>query len=321
METLQAFLTVGGAWAGWLLIWRRVRVARGRRAGPAIEAVGRYDHVALAEELVPLLQGDDTRADGARRVEPAGGMIGSLPGAWADAPWAFERPDRLADARDALLAGEAELAADRAAGAPRPSIHSLFVWAFLHHLFSGELAFAEATIAGLRRADPEAGRLAHRLEARLQVVRAELAPPGLARESACSAGARALRAAAVSARRGAGPAEAGLLAHFQVLRLSFWDLELREVAARRHLRRALVHHPQAAVLHLVLAHLEAMLGAGEDATDHLARALYYARGDRFYARPIAASPWIARMRPALAAEARGILEEPEASRPGVPSCD
>jgi len=104
-----------------------------------------------------------------------------------------------------------------------------------------------------------------------------------------------------------GAAEAGLAAHFEVLRLSFWDLEWREMTVRRHLRRALHRYPQAPVLHLVRAHLSAVLGDGPGATDWLARALYYARGDLFYARPIAASAYVARVRPALAAQARSLL--------------
>ncbi|WP_373047910.1 hypothetical protein [Vulgatibacter sp.] len=307
METLPALLTVAGSYAGYLLALRRVRVYRGRKAGPSLELLRRYDHVALAGELSPVRAADDTTATGPRLVPVPSGPVGTLPAIWAEAPWSFAAPTRLAAAREELLLGLPAEAAAQAAGqgAPPEAVRSLFTWAFLHRLFGGELAMAREIAEALRTLDPGAGSLVHRLLARLEAVRAEVEPG--ATEAAAAAGLEHLRRGAV---RGlpAPPAEAGLVAHFEVLRLTLWELEWRELAVRRQLRRAQARHPQAPVLHLVRAHLAAVLGDGPGAADHLARALYYARGDAFYARPVAASPYLARVRPALVAEARGLLD-------------
>lgn len=99
-----------------------------------------------------------------------------------------------------------------------------------------------------------------------------------------------------------------LAAHLEIQSLSFWNMERAELVVRRALRRALARHPDAPGPHLVRAHLEASLGNAEAAADQLARALYYARGDAFYAKPIVASPSMARLRPALNAQARALLE-------------
>ncbi|HEY0840511.1 MAG TPA: hypothetical protein VGD74_10030 [Vulgatibacter sp.] len=104
------------------------------------------------------------------------------------------------------------------------------------------------------------------------------------------------------------PAWSVLAAHLEIQRLSFWNHERVEWVVRRALRRALARHPDAPAPHLVRAHLEASLGNAEAAADQLARALYYARGDAFYARPIVASPAMARLRPALVSQARALLE-------------
>lgn len=308
MDSLHAVLIVVASYVGYLLAWRRVLVTRGRRSGPDPAELARYDHRELALELGPLLDEDDTTGRGVVVVPAPAGPLGALPDLWATAPWSHAEPGRLRAARDLLLAGRPEDAARSASGeeAPSASVRSLFTWAFLQSLFGGRLAQAAEIARHLEAIDLSAAPLRHRLGARLDAVRAELADGGQSIEAACASGMRHLRRAARSADE-RGPAEAGLAAHFEILRLSFWDLEFRELAARRHLRRALARHPQAAILHLIRAHLSAVLGDGAGATDHLARALYYARGDRFYAGPIAASAYVARVRPALAAEARGIV--------------
>lgn len=318
METIPAILTVGGSYAGYLLAFRRVRVARGRRSGPEASVVERYDHVALAAELEAVAAADDTKAGGDRVAPVPTGPLGTLPAPWSDAPWSRAAPSRLAAARDQLLLGLPDPAAAEVLREPAPpeSVRSLFAWAVLHRLFAGELALAADIVEALRTLDAGADVLCHRLLARLEAVKAELAGPGPAREAACAAGLKHVRRGATPAAP--GPAEAGLAAHLEVLRLSFWDLEWRELIVRRHLRRALQRYPQAPVLHLVRAHLATVLGDGPGATDWLARALYYARGDAFYARPIAASPYVARVRPALAVQARALLSVTPSEGQGAP---
>lgn len=308
VEKLPALLLVVGSYAGYLLAWRRVRVARGRRQIEGAELLRHYDHAALAAELGEVCAADDTAAAGPRVAPIPVGPLGALPAPWAEAPWTREAPGRLRGARDELLRGlPAEAAAAAAVeGAPPAAIRSLFTWACLHRLFGGELAAAAECAASLVLLDPGAAPLGHRLLARVETVRAELEKPGPAREAACTRALDHLR----RGREGGdlpGPAELGLRAHLEVLRLSFWDLEWRELVARRLLRAALALHPAAPPLHLVRAELAAALGDPAGAADHLARALYYARGAPFYAGPIAAAPWVARVRPALAAEARRLL--------------
>lgn len=134
---------------------------------------------------------------------------------------------------------------------------------------------------------------------------ADAATPGSARVEAATEALRVLRRAGDVVLE--APGWSGLSAHLEVQRLSFWTLEQAEVRARRRLRQALSRHPEAPALHLVRAHLESSLGNAEAAADQLARALYYAKGDPFYALPIVASPAVARLRPALDSQARAVL--------------
>ncbi|HWV37624.1 MAG TPA: hypothetical protein VN033_04000 [Vulgatibacter sp.] len=212
MDLIPALLIVGASYAGYLLAWRRVRAARGRRRGPDPAAVSAFDYAALERELPGLCEARPELRD--RFIE------------------ALQRA-RLADA-----------------AAPGPA----------------RVESALEALAALRR-----------------VREATLDAPGWS----------------------------GLAAHLEVQRLSFWSLEYAELRARRWLRKALARHPDAPSLHLVRAHLEASLGNAEGAADQLARALYYAKGDPFYARPIVASPAMARLRPALDAQARAVLEAGE----------
>lgn len=306
METLPALLTVGGSYAGYLLAWRRVRIARRRRLLADVDRLATYDHRALAADLADLLEADDTTAEGPTVAPHPGGPIGELPAGWLASPWHAARPSRLAAARDELLVGRVESAIAAAAGAPPAAIRSLFTWGFLMRLFGGDLGLAEEVAERLPEADPGAVALRERLLARLEAVRAELAPAGEARVARCAAGMRRLRRAR---QLGARPtaAEIGLAAHFEVLRLTLWDLEWRTFRARRLLRRGLRMAPHAPWLHLVAAHLDASLGDGAGAADQLARALYYGRGDRFYARTVARLGFVGSVRPALLLEARSIL--------------
>ena len=162
----------------------------------------------------------------------------------------------------------------------------------------------EGELEGLAQMRPE---LRDRLIEALQRSRlADAAQPGPARVEAAHRALGALKRVQELALE--APGWSGLAAHLDVQRLSFWSLEEAELSARRRLRRALARHPEAPSLHLVRAHLEASLGNVEGAADQLARALYYAKGDPFYARPIVASPAMARLRPALDAQARAVLE-------------
>ncbi|AKU91553.1 hypothetical protein [Vulgatibacter incomptus] len=217
MELVPALATVGGSYACYLLVWRRVRAAIGRRRGPDLPALSAYDHLALERELEAL-------------------------------------------AHDATA--------------------------------------------------PESGEsLAVRFVAMSEARHADSLPPGPTRHAAAAAALASLRRLGDAPMR--TPAWSGLEAHLETLRISLWSLEMGEVVVRRLLRRALGRHPEAPCLHLVRAHLAATLGDPSGAADHLARALYYAGSDPFYAKPIVASPYLARVRPALDAQARALLAKPE----------
>lgn len=155
-----------------------------------------------------------------------------------------------------------------------------------------------------RTAGPEAAGLIQEIQ--IAARRVQAMSDGLKRRAAAEEGLRAFRR--LGASTSAAPTWSVLGAHFLVVRLSLLGMEWGEVVARRELRRALSLWPDSAPGHLVRAHLEAWLGHGEAAADHLARALFYAKGDPFYARPIVASPCIARLRPALDQQARRSLK-------------
>jgi len=164
------------------------------------------------------------------------------------------------------------------------------------------LSREEGLVAGALA--PEEGGLLQAVQ--VEARRAHVVAAGPKRDAAVQATLGALRQLGDAPLR--SPAWTALAPHLLTLRLSLAWMELEEFAARRALRKALAVHPAAPALHLVGAHLEAKLGHPDAAVDWLARALYYANGDPFYARPIAASPYIARRRPALDLQARKLLD-------------
>lgn len=306
MEPIPALIAVGASYAAYLLGWRRVRVAQGRRKGPELRALALYDHRALARESASLGP-DQAMAGGARLVPvPVAGALGPLPEPWASAGWNFARPSVLSESRDLLLLGLTEEAALRASSSAPSDVASLFCWAFFFRLFSGEseraLAVAEA-YASIPGRSPD---VAARLLVQGLSFRAESLPPGGDREAVAT---RALQVWRSLEAPCGSPALSGLRPHLEILRLGWWNLEIGEWQVRRHLRRALTKHPEAPVLHLIKAHLAAVLGEGQRAADHLAKALYYARGDSFYALPIVNSPYLSLSRPTLAARARALVRE------------
>lgn len=307
MEPVPALVAVGASYIAYLLGWRRIRVAQGRRKGPALQALARYDHRALAVELAATLAPANLEAAGSRIVPiPTGTPLGPMPEPWATAPWAFAKPSALADARDALLLGVVEEAVTRSTGAPAALVASLFGWAFCFRVFSGEADRALAVANAYAALPGHRGDVANRLLAQAHSLFAEGLGPGREREVQATLGLARWKALE---KPSASPALSGLGPHLEILRLGWWNLEIGEWTTRRRLRRALSRFPDAPVLHLIRAHLAASLGEGQRAADHLAKALYYARGDTFYARPIVESPWLSFSRPTLAARARGLLKE------------
>jgi hypothetical protein len=99
------------------------------------------------------------------------------------------------------------------------------------------------------------------------------------------------------------PADIAFTVHQALGRSSFlgaWDA----FWLTRRLRRGLAIDPRSSILHYTLAYLHAVRGEGDRCLDAAAKAFYFAGGDRFYARPILESPWVAGARPALVREVR-----------------
>ncbi|MGC4116592.1 MAG: hypothetical protein QM765_18875 [Myxococcales bacterium] len=82
------------------------------------------------------------------------------------------------------------------------------------------------------------------------------------------------------------------------------NLEPSVAMASYQLRNALKRFGDLPFLYLSLAHAQALLGRHGEALDELGRALYYARGDRFYERAVLEDGFVWRTRPALAAQCK-----------------
>jgi hypothetical protein len=309
VDPLVAIGVVALSYSVSMLGWRRVRVIVGRRDGIERAVFAAYDHRALALERAAEVPAVPVEATGPVVAAVAAGAatlpLGELPEPWRGAPWGRATPAALREARDHLLAGRVDEAAALAAG--HPAAASLFAWASLARLFAGELAAALEVARALPAAAPDAAPVAARLAAQVLARAVEVTPPGPDRAAALREALAAARAAGGGAPD-APPALVGLAAHLRLLGISPFTLETTQLVVGRSLQRALARPPDAPYLHLCRAHLAAALGEGEAAALHLARALYYARGERFYARAVRGSGWLARHRPALFAGAADALE-------------
>jgi len=86
------------------------------------------------------------------------------------------------------------------------------------------------------------------------------------------------------------------------------NLEFSLFGALRGLKQAIHRWGDAPELHFSKAHAQALLGRHDEALDEIGRALYYARGDAFYARPILEHPFVKQARPALYAQCKALCE-------------
>jgi hypothetical protein len=261
VDPLAALLTVAGVYALAALAWRRVLIWRRRTSGPELALLASFDHAALAHELSAELAPPPGDGEPAPPVAgPAGIAAMTLPTAWATC--AFATSPRFAAARAAIARGDRP-------DVPDAERRGLLAWACLARLFAGDAEGAAACARALQDAD--AG-LAARLEAQVLARRVELLPEGEERRALCEAALASCRAAGL-ARAGAPVGLAGLAAHLETLRIDVWTLEIGALRVRRALDRIERRAPHAPFVHLTRAHLAAMLGDGEAATEHLARAL------------------------------------------------
>ena len=85
--------------------------------------------------------------------------------------------------------------------------------------------------------------------------------------------------------------------------------EVNHFRVDRLVRRGLSENQTSALLFYELAHVCTHRGKTEEAVDHLARALYYARGEPFYLRAVLDAPEVERVKPALVAQVKSEFSE------------
>lgn len=300
MAQAELLALVAASYAVTLFAIHRVGMARRRARGPDLRRLRRFDARVLLADLEPVYRAglpDEPPAPVAwpQRVE-------APPPIAATSPWESPALLTLRSQRDALFAGEPVNAVPGAAFA------SLVVHAWGRALARGE---PEQAIAIAEAVDESSPALAAKLAAYAQIERCDRAVARGSGREAYRAAAQAVRALE---RAGARHSDADLSSRYLCVYLKLmhltnaWNLELGAFAAVRRLRRAIRDAGHAPCLYLLLAYARAVSGRSEDAVDELGRAIYYARGDAFYAAPALEDEFVAKLRPALVAQCRALAE-------------
>lgn len=283
---------LAAAYLVWMFVGYRVRLWRKRSAGPPLPLLRRFDYRAVLDELGPPYR------EGLPALPasvPGHLLPDAAPAFLRDSPWESGAPASHAAMRESLLRGET------------PGIDpgdktgvSLALHCFMHRLLGGDLEGALAVSSVLPQELSSCARalaglaLAERAEGVRDAHGARRAAQGALRQAE-----RALELVPSS------PARHYLVAH---LRLSFFthavNLEWAVARAASLLRRGLECAMETPCLYFGLAHAAALLGREDEVVDELGRALYYARGDAFYAKALAEDGYLARIRPALVATRR-----------------
>lgn len=279
---------LAAAYIAAMFVLYRLRVYRRRATGPCVDLLRRFDYRAVWDELAPA-----TPAGGG--APAPGSDSATAPRFYATSPWELPEPPALKAERDALLRG---VVPDVDARAPEAA--SLFVHFAIRAIFAGDLDRAEALAERLE--EGQAGRLL----ATVDLARAERAASVRDHAAARADALKALeRVRALAVREPETAGTAYLAAHVQLAWLTHeLNLEPSVAVTSWRLRRALRAFGEKPFLYLCLAHAQALLGRHGEALDELGRAVYYARGDRFYARAILEDAFVWRARPALAAQCR-----------------
>ena len=224
-----------------------------------------------------------------------GAEAATAPRFYANSPWELPQPFAHQSERDALRAGVVP-----ACDAREPELAWLFAHFAVRRIFEGDLDAAEAIAERLDDARSA------RLLATIDLARAERAA-----QANDPAGARAAALGALTRIEKLDSAGSSYLAsHVRLVWLTHeGNLELSATWAILSLRRALRRFGDLSFLYLALAHAQALLGRHQEALDEMGRALYYARGDAFYARAILDDGFVWRTRPALASQCRALSEQ------------
>ncbi|RMG11554.1 MAG: hypothetical protein D6729_17830 [Deltaproteobacteria bacterium] len=298
-----------------VLLWHRVRLWRARRGGLPLDRFRPFDHRGVLDELRPLYEAGlpDPEAprytpEPAAAAQPFGEPVEWLSSAWASA--APERlPDPVAHALRALRRGEIEEAGAKVLPTqPREvdqALTSLGLHHFLEALYAGRISEAASVLAKLPAWTNRkiSARVVDKHLAQLALAEAEASSGGRARRAARRARVHVLRAGGGEVF--ADPGTRGLWSHVLLRHFThFLNLEWRHVQIDRGIRKSLAENRTSPILYYELAHCAAHRGKGEEAVDHLARALFYAKGDPFYVRAILETPEVGRLKPILAEQVR-----------------
>jgi hypothetical protein len=307
--------------AGYVLVlWiiGRARRAASRRRGISPERLAPFDHRGFLDELQEIyeagLEPAGPRAEAASQAEAVPALfplLGTAPAWLRPDVWEAGRLDwvmapvgraqaLVAEGRDAdvdaLVEAGQETEIDQ-------QLASLGVHFFMVRLYRGDLDGATAVLKRLP--------VWTRDRISVRVVDKHLAQLALLRGAGDARPARYVKEARKAIERAGGGsryADSGtraLWGHLALLHgrsLVFEDLVLLQVD--RAIRKGLSENRSSAMLYYELAHCCLWRGRTDEAVDHLARALYFAGGDPFYARPILDAPEIARIKPALVRQAQ-----------------
>lgn len=296
-----------------VLAWHRLKLHWARRDGVPLARFAAFDHRTLLEELRPLYEAGLPDPDAPRRAPQGESGAFGTPIDWLSTAWdeadPKSLPDPVAQALSALRAGAIAEAGRKVTPTQAREIDqaltSLGLHFFLEALYEEHLDQAEAILEALplwtnRKIAP---RLVDKYRAQIALVRAERSEGRRRRRAAATA-----RRAILRAGGGEVFAEPGTRALWSHLLLGYFthglNLEWRLFQVDRGLRKSLAEHRSAAILYYELAYCAAYRGRSAAAVDHLARALFYAKGAPFYVHAILETPEVQRIKPILAEQVR-----------------
>ena len=319
MTRPEWILLVTSGYAIFLFASHRMRLRRARSKSIPGARFAAFDHRTYLDEAQTLYEaGLPEGLEGAPPPPPTpvrpdlGEPVAWLrPDVWeADAAWGL--PEAILQARRHLQAGEDDrvdaLIDETQSPAVSGHLASLAIHFFVTRLYAGDLDGAARVLRHLPAwtAPHLSPRLADKHLAQIAWLRAETT--GVERDWSAwkhlGAARRLLRAAGATDRF-AEPGTRALWAHILLRRYTHaLNLEWQLFRVGRALRISAAEHRASAILFYELAYHSALRGRGEEAVDHLARALYYAQGAAFYLRPILEVPEVARMKPSLVQQVR-----------------
>lgn len=308
---------LAGGYLLFLLLNHRFRIWRAKRAGLPPARLSGFDHRSLLDELQELYEAGlpEDVGEGAR-IEVSRAELGVCV-AWLrvdfwEAKGLVVRSEALRNARDRVRDGhDAQVGEFSEPGQPAAvdqQFASLGIHFFVRRLYAGDLVGADRLLRHLSgwtngRISP---RIVDKHRAQIAFLQAESQRNSGGNDSyKHAARARKLLRRAGATQSYAEPGARALWAHTVLVYFTHpLNLEFALFRTDRLLRRGLSENNNSPLLFYELAHACAHRGRTDEAVDHLARALYFSNGARFYLRPVLEVPEIARIKPALVAQVR-----------------